>query len=57
MPRGKPLGKEDFVALFQPCYSRLWALAAAILGDRHQAEDVVQESGNEPRPPLEVSAA
>lgn len=39
------LHPAQFAAEFQQCHSRLWLLAAAILGDRHLAEDVVQDAG------------
>jgi len=39
-----PLDSSSFAALFEQNYSRLWVLAAAILGDRHSAEDIVQEA-------------
>jgi len=41
----KELGHAQFASEFQQCYGRLWTLAAAILGDRHLAEDVVQDAG------------
>lgn len=34
----------DFADHFSRSYARLWALAAGILGDRDEAEDVVQEA-------------
>ena len=39
------LSAAQFATDFQQCYSRLWALAAGMLGDRHLAEDVVQDAG------------
>ena len=39
------LGPAQFAVDFQQCYSHLWLLAAAMLGDRHLAEDVVQDAG------------
>ena len=39
------LSPAQFATEFQGCYSRLWLLAAAILGDRHLAEDIVQDAG------------
>ncbi len=39
------LDTAQFAAEFQQCHSRLWLLASAILGDRHLAEDVVQDAG------------
>lgn len=41
----QPLTPAQFAAEFQDCYKRLWLLAAAILSDRHLAEDVVQDAG------------
>ncbi len=38
------LDTEQFATKFQEYYSQLWVLSAAILGDKHQAEDVVQEA-------------
>ena len=39
------LDAAQFAMEFQQCYSRLWMLAASLLGDRHMAEDVVQDAG------------
>lgn len=39
------LSPAQFAAKFQEIYQRLWLLAAAILSDRHLAEDVVQDAG------------
>lgn len=41
----KVLSPAQFAAMFEEFYQRLWLLAAAILGDRHLAEDVVQDAG------------
>ena len=38
------LNRDTFAALFQDAYSQLWLIAAAIVGDRSGAEDIVQES-------------
>jgi RNA polymerase sigma-70 factor (ECF subfamily) len=38
------LGRDEFAALFQNAYGRLWLIAAAIVGDRSGADDIVQES-------------
>lgn len=44
--RGKPekLTPESFVALYRETYPRLHLIATGIVGDRTQAEDIVQES-------------
>jgi RNA polymerase sigma-70 factor (sigma-E family) len=34
----------DFEEFYQACYGRMVALIAAMLGDRHQAEDIAQEA-------------
>jgi len=39
-----PLEEHEFAELVREAYPRLWTLAAAVVGDRHRAEDVVQES-------------
>lgn len=39
------LSAAQFAVEYQQCHSRLWVLATAILGDRHLAEDVVQDAG------------
>ena len=39
-----PLTAARFATDFQDCYDRLWLLAAGLLGDRHLAEDVVQDA-------------
>jgi RNA polymerase sigma-70 factor (ECF subfamily) len=38
------LDRDRFAALFQIAYGRLWLIAAAIIGDRAGAEDIVQEA-------------
>jgi RNA polymerase sigma-70 factor (ECF subfamily) len=38
------LDRDRFAALFQHAYGRLWLIAAAIVGDRSGAEDIVQEA-------------
>jgi len=38
------LTQQEFAVLFQKAHSRLWTLAAAIVSDRTQAEDVVQDA-------------
>jgi RNA polymerase sigma-70 factor (ECF subfamily) len=40
-----PLSREEFGRLFASCWHALWVIAAAILSDREQASDIVQESG------------
>jgi RNA polymerase sigma-70 factor, ECF subfamily len=35
---------SDFEEFYQACYGRMVALVAAMLGDRHQAEDIAQEA-------------
>ena len=39
-----PVQTEDFEEFYQAGYRRLVALVAAIVGDRHQAEDIAQEA-------------
>ena len=39
------LTPAQFATDFQEHYQRLWLLAAAVLGDRHLAEDIVQDAG------------
>ncbi|MEM8943891.1 MAG: RNA polymerase sigma factor [Planctomycetota bacterium] len=39
------LSPAQFAEQFEECYKRLWLLAAAMLSDRHLAEDVVQDAG------------
>jgi RNA polymerase sigma-70 factor (ECF subfamily) len=47
-PTGKTaprqLDRSSFAAQFQNAYSRLWTLAAGIIGDRAAADDIVQDS-------------
>jgi RNA polymerase sigma-70 factor, ECF subfamily len=38
------LDPDTFAALYQKAYGKLWLIAAAIVGDRSGAEDIVQES-------------
>lgn len=38
------IDRNEFASLFQEAYPRLWTIAAAILGDRARAEDVVQDA-------------
>ena len=38
------LSRDEFVALFLEAHPRLWTVAAAVLGDRDLAEDVVQDA-------------
>ncbi len=38
------LEKEEYARLLHESQSRLWTIAAAIVGDRNQAEDIVQEA-------------
>jgi RNA polymerase sigma-70 factor (ECF subfamily) len=38
------LQPAEFAVLFGKCFTQLWALAAGILGNRADAEDVVQEA-------------
>ncbi len=35
---------EEFVEFYQGCYSRVVTLAAVLLGDQHEAQDVAQEA-------------
>jgi RNA polymerase sigma-70 factor, ECF subfamily len=35
---------DDFAEFYEACYGRVVALVAAMLGDRHQAEDIAQEA-------------
>ncbi len=39
------LSPAQFAKEFQQCSSQLWLMAAAMLGDRHLAEDIVQDAG------------
>jgi RNA polymerase sigma-70 factor, ECF subfamily len=41
---GERLTPEQFGQLFQACSRRLWCIAAAVVGDRSRASDVLQES-------------
>ena len=43
-PHGAALDREGFSARYQESAAVLWTIAAAILGDRHHAEDVLQEA-------------
>lgn len=46
-PPGQPRGvlsRAEFAAGFDRCWRTLWCVAAGVLGDRTQAEDVVQEA-------------
>lgn len=43
-PPGAALDHEGFSVRFQESAAVLWTIAAAILGDRHRAEDVLQEA-------------
>lgn len=47
MPRSSPeaLTPAQFAVEFQKCHRHLWLLAAAMLGDRHLAQDIVQDAG------------
>lgn len=38
------LDPDTFAALFEKAHQRLWLIAAGIIGDRTQAEDIVQEA-------------
>ena len=38
------LDRDEFAQRLGHCHGRLWGLAAGILGDRNEAEDVVQEA-------------
>ncbi len=38
------LDRATFAALYESAYQRLWLLAAGIVGDRHAAHDIVQDS-------------
>lgn len=38
------LDPHAFVALCEPLRTKLWTLASGLIGDRHEAEDVVQEA-------------
>jgi predicted RNA polymerase sigma factor len=39
-----PVQTEDFAEFYEASYRRVVALVAAIVGDRHQAEDIAQEA-------------
>lgn len=38
------MDREEFAALYQEVYPRLWLVAVAIVGDRVLADDIVQEA-------------
>lgn len=38
------LNQEEFASEFRDAYTRLWTVAVAVLGNRSQADDVVQEA-------------
>lgn len=38
------IDQEEFARLYEEAYPRLWTIAAAILGDRDRAQDLVQEA-------------
>ena len=40
MSRYVPVQTEDFAEFYEASYRRVVALVAAIVGDRHQAEDI-----------------
>ncbi|MEN1681635.1 MAG: RNA polymerase sigma factor [Planctomycetota bacterium] len=40
----QPLSPEQFAELFSSAFAKLWALATALVGDRAEAEDLVQEA-------------
>ncbi len=40
----KPLGRAEFSRRFQTARPRLWLIAAAVLCDRAEADDIVQEA-------------
>ncbi len=42
-PGGK-LSSEQFAELFLAAFAKLWGLATALIGDRNEAEDLVQEA-------------
>ncbi len=45
MAKGEPVRQDaDFQEFYQANYGRIVAMVAAMLGDRHQAEDVAQEA-------------
>ncbi len=39
-----PVPAEDFTEFYQASYGRVVALVAAVVGERHQAEDIAQEA-------------
>ena len=39
-----PVRDDDFTEFYQATYDRVVALVAAMVGDRHQAEDIAQEA-------------
>jgi RNA polymerase sigma-70 factor, ECF subfamily len=39
-----PVATEDFAEFYEASYGRVVALVAALVGDRHQAEDIAQEA-------------
>ena len=39
-----PVRSDDFAEFYEASYARLVALVAAMVGDRHQAEDIAQEA-------------
>jgi RNA polymerase sigma-70 factor (ECF subfamily) len=39
-----PVAAEDFTEFYQASYGRVVALVAAVVGERHQAEDIAQEA-------------
>jgi RNA polymerase sigma-70 factor (ECF subfamily) len=39
-----PMGRQEFAIQFQGIYRRLWLVASGIVGDRAEAEDIVQEA-------------
>ena len=44
MFRYVPVQTDDFEEFYEASYRRVVALVAAIVGDRHQAEDIAQEA-------------
>ena len=44
MSRYVPVSTDDFAEFYQGSYGRVVALVAAIVGERHQAEDIAQEA-------------
>jgi RNA polymerase sigma-70 factor, ECF subfamily len=39
-----PAEHDDFAEFYEACYGRVVALVAAMVGERHQAEDIAQEA-------------